>query len=217
MRLFVLLQIKAKNSGEHIMVFSKAATSLMCNFSNGNFPKVMSGPPRRLSLQWGPRATARPDLGSFRLGNCTFEKLPLEKIPLENCHLEKNYFFNICCHNTNLRTCLAFLIASVLLQHRLEDRVCSYCSQTVQLTICVHLSWAFLVYSSMVPSSLKSLNEICSVQEFINNKICSVQEFINNEICSVQEFMNNEMKSLHEHLETVRQQKINIEEEKNQF
>ena len=96
------------------MVFSKAATSLMCNFSNGNFPKVMSGPPRRLSLQWGPRATARPDLGSFRLGNCTFEKLPLGKIPLENCHMGKNYFFNICCHNTSLRTCLAFLKASAL-------------------------------------------------------------------------------------------------------
>jgi len=61
----------------------------MCNFPGGNFLKVRLGPLRRRRLQWdgelsttartgwGPSAAARTELGSCRLGNCTFWKLAL--------------------------------------------------------------------------------------------------------------------------------------------
>ena len=69
------------------------------NFPSGNFPKVRLGSLRHHRLQWGPcaaarmarvpNAAARTDMGSYRLGNWTFEKLPLWKIPLGNNHLGK--------------------------------------------------------------------------------------------------------------------------------
>ena len=42
---------------------SQMETSQMCNFPNGNFPKVMLGPMRHHRLQWGPSAAARMDWG----------------------------------------------------------------------------------------------------------------------------------------------------------
>ena len=76
---------------------SQLATSQMCNFPRGNFPKVRLGPLRRhkwgpSAAAWtgyGPSAAARTDLGSCRLGKCTFWKLLLGKIPLGSCHLGK--------------------------------------------------------------------------------------------------------------------------------
>ena len=89
-----------------VTIFHVAA-SQMCNFPSGNFPKVRLGPLRRSRLQcepstadrfgWGTkrcsqnrlrlRTAARIHLGSYRMGNCTFGKLPhgentLEKLPL---------------------------------------------------------------------------------------------------------------------------------------
>ena len=92
------------SSGSSSREFSQVATSQMCNFPSGNFPKVRLGPLRRRRLQWGPSVAAcmgqgaerrgqnrveadcccaaRTDLGSCRLGNCRFGKLPLGKNPL---------------------------------------------------------------------------------------------------------------------------------------
>jgi len=40
------------------MTISQGATSLMCSFPSGKFPKVRYDPLRHLRLQWGP-STAR--------------------------------------------------------------------------------------------------------------------------------------------------------------
>ena len=89
-----------------VTIFHVAA-SQMCNFPSGNFPKVRLGPLRRSRLQcepstadrfgWGTkrcsqnrlrlRTAARIHLGSYRMGNCTFGRLPHGKIPLESCPL----------------------------------------------------------------------------------------------------------------------------------
>ena len=91
-------------------IFSRA-TSQMCNYPNGNFPKVRLGPLRHCRLQWGQNAAARMGqgakyngqnrlwaescgqerLGKLLLGNLhiwdvatwenTLRKLPLEKNP----------------------------------------------------------------------------------------------------------------------------------------
>jgi len=55
------------------------ATSQMCKFPSGNFPKIRLGFLLRRRLQLGPRAVARTELGSCRVGNCTVRKLPLGK------------------------------------------------------------------------------------------------------------------------------------------
>ena len=85
------------NGGNRILSFIQEFPS--DNFPSGNFPKVRLGPLRRRRLQWGPSvaarmargliAAARTDMGSYRFGNCTCEKLPLGKIPLGSNHLGK--------------------------------------------------------------------------------------------------------------------------------
>ena len=53
------------------MAIFQVATSQMCNFSRGNFPKFRLGSLMRSWLQWEPSAAARIDLGSCRLANWT--------------------------------------------------------------------------------------------------------------------------------------------------
>ena len=77
----------------------QVATSQVCNFPSGNFPKVRLGPLRRCRLQWG-RALRLGWAGGrvLRLGQ-TWEvaaweiahlwKLPFGKISLGSCHLGK--------------------------------------------------------------------------------------------------------------------------------
>ena len=57
---------------------------------------------------WDPSAKTRTELGSCRLGNCTFVKWPLGKIPLGSRHLGQlignvsNIYFNfIFYHNSS--------------------------------------------------------------------------------------------------------------------
>ena len=82
------------------VTISKVATSQIYIFSSDNFPKVRLGLLRRhrlprdwalrIGLARGPSAAASTDLGSFRLGNCTFGKLSPRKLPLGCCRLRKS-------------------------------------------------------------------------------------------------------------------------------
>ena len=52
------------------------------------YGRYKGGRALRLDQANGSRALARTDFGSFCLGNCTFEKLPLGKLARGKCILE---------------------------------------------------------------------------------------------------------------------------------
>ena len=55
----------------------------------------MGGRALRLEQDKGPSAAVRPDLGSCRLGNWTFGKLPLGKRPSGKCLMSSKHIKEI--------------------------------------------------------------------------------------------------------------------------